>query len=323
MSSLSSQTPGSSPRLMPHSPPSRAPGSFTRTSLKRVPSLTTIMDLGSTVPPSRVLRSTSTISLLSLSFASANMDDESSSISSVLEESPYARLSPSASFTSANKYLNSAQHKRVSHYMSAGSPTSRTVSQRGSAVNLLQLASTGSRSRRASFQGQQQMMLIPPDSPALGPVSLCSSPSHIFLSQTPPISSRSDTWANGNADNNNNNNSNNSNYMYPSKIINGIQEADPVESLRVRNTAAELAAALESEIMKSTSSTQQGRQIVSSTPISIPMRYFDVGAGIDSPELRPAETPLETAPMTPMVLDNSLPGGIFGGMSTSVAHGAS
>lgn len=279
------------------------------------------MTRDSTHSPTKLLPSTSTISLLSLSFSKANMEDENVSIGSVLEEpqqtyqqppqSPKqpmwrkaGHITPSGSFTSASQYLNSAQHRRVSHYMSgmAGSPTS--VSGRGSAVNLPQVAGApstpgaqtipgGPRSRRASYtiqspsQNQSPMYthMAPPDSPPLGPVSLVGSPSKMFLAQTPPVGQFT-KWSTGQTG-----------HAHPSNVIDIIQEgiADDEEteeetqnSDTVNTTAAALAAALETEINNNKVS-----------PIAIPMRFNDPG----SPNLGPVMSPLETAPMTPMALD--------------------
>lgn len=406
-----SLSPLPSPLLLPLSPRSSKPSGSTTTNNKasvtssqpgpqqikmRAPNIninTNANDAAkdTTTSPARILPSTSTISLLSLSFSKANLASasaEDDTIDTVLEESgpqasqhqgqpqtpqspkqpiwrkPAGHLTPTSSFTSSGQYLNSAQHRRVSHYITgiSGSPTS--VSRRGSSVNLSQLGtsinnnnggdigSTGgsygggagfpttpgaqiipSKSRRPSYTmsfqspGQHQMPLsspmysnIPPDSPSLGPISLCSSPTKLFLAQTPPVLSQFPKhWVtNSNA------------HQHPSNVIDIIQEGDDnraeeaVEDNEedgnntVKKTAAAIAAALESEISNNehnhtransyTSrnrghSSSHGRRLgdESSTPISIPRRENITDPG--SPELGPVATPLETAPMTPMALD--------------------
>lgn len=380
-----------SPLLLPHSP--RDAGTYQQgpstlqsqhssfSSLgpkKRVPSINTgfagsegpIVSRDNAYSPTGLLPSTSTISLLSLSFSKANLENEgvTTSIGSVLEEqgpsqqlyqqppqSPKQQLrrkaghiTPSSSFTSAGQYLNSAQHRRVSHYISGisvGSPTS--MSRRGSAANLSQLPGTPTtpgaqtipsqpRSRRASYttipfqspghQSQSPMyshhsMMIPPDSPPLGPVSLCSSPTKMFLAQTPPAGQYSRHWVSANPSHSHAVSSPTTN---PSNVIDIIQEGsgdeeEPTGSRdqkqkaaddTVNTTAAAIAAALETEIHNSSANSrhhhyhvhQQSGSLAStsgSTPITIPLRSSEP----DSPSLGPVMTPLETAPMTPMALD--------------------
>lgn len=411
--SLTSPTlsPQPSPLLLPHSPRSSKLSSSRNTGnnktssstlssqlgpqpvKKRVPSINTNMsDMAkdTTASPSKILPSTSAISLLSLSFSKASLAAEEDSIGTVLEEpvshtlqhqgqpqtpqSPKqpiwrkpGHLTPSSSFTNAGQYLNSAQHRRVSHYMTGISSSPTSVSRRGSAVNLPQMgtsinnssnvgATSGSynggagfpstpgaqiipsKSRRASYTmsfqspSQHHMPLsspmysnIPPDSPSLGPISLCSSPTKLFLAQTPPVLGQFPKhWV-----------TNNQAHQNPSNIIDIIQksEDDRVEDvfddndedgkIMVNKTAAAIAAALESEISSSkhtgnsytrtnsfvnrnrgySSSSSHGRRLGdgSSTPISIPRRENMKDPG--SPELGPVATPLETAPMTPMALD--------------------
>lgn len=343
-----------SPLLLPHSPRETSQGTSTtpHTYKKRLPTINTgfagpeAVARETTYSPTRLLPSTSTISLLSLSFSNANLEDSGVSIGSVLLEEPQphtpqqapqspkqplwrkaGHLTPTSSFTSAGQYLNSAQHRRVSHYITGipGSPTSG--SRRGSAANLPQLSGTTpntpgaqtipgqqqqSRSRRPSYTLQSPMQpqspmyshLVPPDSPPLGPVSLGSSPSRMFLAQTPPVSQFA-RWGTmpGNAG-------------HPSNVIDIIQEraADEEEtddedrqSETVKTTAAALKAALETELNNHSKAS----------PIAIPLRH---GEEPDSPELGPVMSPLGTAPMTPMALDlqsqqNSLQtsqGGYFG-----------
>lgn len=323
-----------SPLLPPHSPRdsnsnSQGPRDHTSHYRKRVPNINTggfagseSMTRDTAYSPTKILPSTSTISLLSLSFSNANLEDDGTTIGSVLEEpqqppqSPKqllwrkaGHLTPSTSFTNAGQYLNSAHHRRVSHYISGISSSPTSVSRRGSAVSLPQFAGTpstpgaqtipgSSKSRRASYTlqspGQSSSspmyshMMIPPDSPPLGPVSLCNSPSKMFLAQTPPVGQYS-RWA-----------STAVSTAPPSNVIDIIQEhaADEEEdsdkqqqqqhSSSVDTTAAALAAALEIEINNHKVS-----------PIAIPMRY----GGPGSPALGPVMSPLEAAPMTPMALD--------------------
>lgn len=266
-----------SPLLLPHSPRSRqqpAPFHTTRTSRKTPDS-----------PAAKILPSTSAISLLSLSFSKAAVQSEEDagmhSISSVLEEactnstsstpvqSPkpnmqnlYRKTPASTSYTNtAGLYFNSAQHRRVSHYISAGSPTTGSaigsMSRRSSVVNL-----AGSpRSRRPSYAA------IPPDSPSLGPISLGSSPTKMFLAQTPPSLSM----------------------LNPSSLqqLQQQQQQQPQQQQQ----------------LYSHQNTWQAR----TTPISIPGKSESHGQREPgSPVLGPVMTPLEAAPMTPMVLDASL-----------------
>lgn len=316
-----------SPLLMPQSPRNAVGNLATPNNhyKSRVPNINTGFAAdssardNSTQSPTRLLPSTSTISLLSLSFSKANMEEENVSMDSVLEEpqqqpplyqssqspiQPVRRknghLTPSGSFTSAGQYLNSAQHRRVSHYMSgvAGSPTS--VSRRSSAVALSSTAGAGPqsipvqpKSRRQSYSlqspGQSPMhahMMIPPDSPSLGPVSLVGSPSKMYLAQTPPVGHFTKWMANNSAS------GGSGNYVPPGTNTNADDRTDDetkVNSDTVSTTAAALAAALESEI-------NHHNKV---SPITIPIRHEDPG----SPGLDPTMSPLETTPMTPMALD--------------------
>lgn len=305
-------TPGTSPLSSPYLhpvSPARPPPPLANS--KRASSRSGF-ELGAT---GRLLPSTSSISLLSLTLGSsstnlAGLDEDIGAprIGSVLEgdraalsakQRPRSAVAPAAPVTApAVQYLNSVQQRRVSHYASS-------TSQRSSMVNLAQMAGppispTSSslalslslpRSRRESFGTH----LFVPDSPALAPVSICGSPSRLFLAATPGstsgfdyFSSSAQTAATGGF-----------------CIIDMIQ-GDPVtvtaagkDSTAVRARAAQIAAALETEIFK----TRMARGIVgTSGPVTIPMRHEGPNAAVQStPELRPVETPAEMP--TPMVLD--------------------
>lgn len=345
-----------SPKLMPVSPSSRRPSAaFQQLSMKRAASSSAAATETaqqsatptSTQSPTRMLSSTSTVSLLSLSLqaaspaaAAAAADEVSAhtSIETVLQAPPaghpsptaavhhhrrYAgagKLSPSASYTStAGQYFSSAQHRRVSHY-------STSASQRSSAVNLLQLAGAADSaaavptSRRSSFGGQHNSALVP-DSPSLGPVSVCGSPSRLFLAQTPPAAvAMKHIWRPGSSSSavgsttTTTTATTNGDYFslqhLPATIADVIQDARmPDAPAFVRNTAVALTAALESEINKSQSQLGQLPRSSSSSCCSgyyLSSKYDDDEGDRDndvlrSPELRPARTPAEMP--TPMVLD--------------------
>lgn len=321
-------TPGSSPLASPYLhpvSPARPPPPLA-VNMKRVPSG---FELGTT---GRLLPSTSSISLLSLTLGSSSTNlaglEEvigAPSIGTVLEEDraapstkqrPRSALAPAAPVaTSTGQYLNSVQQRRVSHYASS-------ASQRSSMVNLAQMAGPAGappispsssslalslsmpRSRRESFGPQ----LFVPDSPALAPVSICGSPSRLFLAATPGSTSGFDYFGS----------SAQTGVTEGFRIIDMIQGdhnsgnpgtatsvAAGKDATAVRARAAQIAAALESEIFK----TRMARGLVgTSGPVTIPMRHEGPDAAIlSTPELRPVETPAEMP--TPMVLDTVQAGG--------------
>lgn len=211
---------------------------------------------------SRLLPSTSNISLLSLSFSGAEpeqfainsvpsstmdtLEEEQDPLKGLGKQQQQSQILSSSqlqqqqqmfkatpSSYSANQYMSAAQQRRVGHYINSMGPSSRPGSRCGSYVNLMGsspgnlstsysgsfvAASSGSymgapmpgqaipqpsRSRRASYTsysaspthfspGSFNSMngingMLAPDSPNLGPISLCNSPTKMFLTQTPPV----------------------------------------------------------------------------------------------------------------------------------------
>lgn len=147
-----------SPVLLPHSP---------RELRIKSPRLSTTSTQGLSRTNSRLLPSTSSISLLSLSFANTSIDSEEQSSSLVAPGSNSGSRSGSFSGSSrsavvspgSSPHVHNAFHNRISHYQrSLRSPSTAHHHYTPS-----QLASI-------------------PNSPELGPVSLSSSPSRINLS---------------------------------------------------------------------------------------------------------------------------------------------
>lgn len=244
-------SPFPSPMLLPHSPHSTTnpitTGKITNTEPKTLGNAFHSIPLQISESQSKILPSTSNISLLSLSFSN-NDPEQSGSTVDVLQERNFVKdtgrqhnLLHQQQFHKSNSpayssspYLSNTQQQRVGHYLHTMGSGSRPGSHRDSGINLTGLSPSNS----SGFTGSQYILsttsrngspildqfipasssrsllsyagysvspkylspgsgggssingMIIPDSPNLGPISLCNSPTKLLLNQTPPVSSR-------------------------------------------------------------------------------------------------------------------------------------
>lgn len=122
--------------------------------------------------PSGLLPSTSSISLLNLSFSQTSISEvETAPVSESSQQSPVKRVSlTSFSPPSSSRYVNTAQQSRVSHYF---------------ASKLQSTSSVG-----LEITNEEQV----PDSPSLRPSSLDTSPTRLALGES-NANTRSPNWS--------------------------------------------------------------------------------------------------------------------------------
>lgn len=244
-------SPFPSPMLLPHSPHSTTnpitTGKITNTESNNLGNAFHSIPLPVLESQSKILPSTSNISLLSLSFSNSDPEQLGSAVD-VLQERNFMKddgrqhnllhqqqfHKPNSPAYSSNPYMSNTQQQRVGHYLHTMGSGSRPGSHRDSVINLTGLSPNNS----TGFTGSQYILsttscngspisdqfipasssrsllsyagypvspkylspgsggissingMIIPDSPNLGPISLCNSPTKLLLNQTPPVSSR-------------------------------------------------------------------------------------------------------------------------------------